>query len=158
MKRGLSGLSSNQKGLSAIIATLLIILLTLVAVGIIWVVIRNVVQGGAEQIDLSAKCTAVSLSAVTVTESSPGSGNYSITLRRDADDEGDLGVKVNVFAGTSSGGVQDWGSFGGLDALGTATNNVNGPASADKIEYTPFFQDASRNDQICPGATRTFSF
>lgn len=42
----------NEKGLSTIVATLLIILLTLVAVGIIWVVIRNVIQSNTEQISL----------------------------------------------------------------------------------------------------------
>ncbi len=40
------------KGLSSIVATLLIILLVLVAVGILWVVVKNVLQSGAEQISL----------------------------------------------------------------------------------------------------------
>ena len=53
----------NKRGLSAIVATLLIILLTLVAVGIIWFAVRNIVQGGADQIEASAKCTAVDISA-----------------------------------------------------------------------------------------------
>jgi hypothetical protein len=43
---------SYSKGLSTIVATLLIILLTLVAVGIIWIVVRNVIQNGAEQVSL----------------------------------------------------------------------------------------------------------
>jgi hypothetical protein len=42
----------NKRGLSTIVATLLIILLTLVAVGLIWVVVRNVIQSGAEQVSL----------------------------------------------------------------------------------------------------------
>jgi hypothetical protein len=42
----------DSKGLSTIVATLLIILLTLVAVGIVWVVVRNVIQNGAEQVSL----------------------------------------------------------------------------------------------------------
>jgi hypothetical protein len=46
LKRG------GSKGLSTIVATLLIILLTLVAVGIIWIVVRNVIQNGAEQVSL----------------------------------------------------------------------------------------------------------
>ena len=41
-------MKNNKKGLSTIVATLLIILLTLVAVGIIWIVIRNVVQTGTD--------------------------------------------------------------------------------------------------------------
>ena len=42
----------DKRGLSTIVATLIIILLVLVAVGILWVVIRNVIQSGAEQISL----------------------------------------------------------------------------------------------------------
>lgn len=34
----------DSKGLSTIVATLLIILLTLVAVGVIWIVVRNVME------------------------------------------------------------------------------------------------------------------
>lgn len=40
----------NKKGLSTIVATLLVILLTLVAVGIIWMVLRNMIQDNAEEI------------------------------------------------------------------------------------------------------------
>ena len=40
----------NSRGLSTIIATLLILLLVLIAVGIIWIIVKNVIQGGAEQI------------------------------------------------------------------------------------------------------------
>lgn len=39
----------NKKGLSTIVETLLIILLTLVAIGIIWIVVRNVVLGEMPQ-------------------------------------------------------------------------------------------------------------
>lgn len=41
---------NNTKGLSTIVATLLIILLTLVAVGVIWVVVKNVLKQGSEQV------------------------------------------------------------------------------------------------------------
>lgn len=156
MKRGSIGIQ-NRKGLSAIIATLLIILLTLVAVGIIWVVIRNVIQGGAESIDLSSKCIAVELNAVTVTDL--GSGLYNVTLRRGSDSQGDIGVKVNVFQGpTTSSGVQDWGAFGELDALGTVTRPTTIPLTGgDKVEFTAFFRDASNNDQLC-SQTNNFLF
>jgi flagellin-like protein len=49
----------EKKGLSAVVTTLIIILLVLVAVGIIWVVVRNVVEEGGSTIDLSVKCLDV---------------------------------------------------------------------------------------------------
>ncbi len=151
----------NKKGLSEIVATLIIILLTLVAVGIIWVVIRNVVEGGAQQVDISQKCLAVELNAVTVNETSPGV--YGVTLRRGSDGEEDIGVKVNVFSGqATSSGVIDFGAFGDLDALGTVTGSVDTNTATpvvggDKIEFTAFFRDASGNEQLCP-QTKSFSF
>jgi len=54
----------NTKGLSEIVATLIIILLTLVAVGIIWVVIRVVVKIGAGQISVSAIFININLISV----------------------------------------------------------------------------------------------
>ena len=42
----------EKRGLSEIVVTLIIILLTLIAVGIIWIVINNIIKSGAEQIDL----------------------------------------------------------------------------------------------------------
>lgn len=158
--KGGSMTENNKRGLSTIIATLLIILLTLVSVGIIWVVIRNVVQSGTNQVDLSQKCIAVELSAVTVNETS--AGNYAVTLKRGSDSQGDLGVKVNVFNATNNSGIRDFGSFGELDALGTLTKNVTTyPLSivpnGVKVEFTAFFHDDSGNDQLC-SQTGSFTF
>jgi len=75
----------NQKGLSAIVATLIIILLVLVAVGIIWVVVRSIVQEGAERIelgrftlDLEIKSVQIGDDDVTVivVKRNPGEGNF----------------------------------------------------------------------------------
>lgn len=54
VKRGVKRAQRKEssKGLSTIVATLLIILLTLVAVGIIWIVIKNVISNGSEQASL----------------------------------------------------------------------------------------------------------
>jgi hypothetical protein len=146
----------NTRGLSAIVATLIIILLTLVAVGIIWVVIRNVVQSGADQIDINTKCVAVSLEAVSVNETS--AGVYAVTLKRNAGGDVLGGVKVAVFNATGNSGVIN---FGTLTALQTKTATITTPGSAtavgNKIEYTPFFIDASGNEQLCT-QTQTFEF
>ena len=78
-------LLKNQKGLSAIVSTLIIILLVLVAVGIIWVVVRSIVQEGAERIelgrftlDLEIKRVQIENGDVTVivVKRNPGEGNF----------------------------------------------------------------------------------
>ena len=69
---------NDKRGLSTIVATLLIILLTLVAVGIIWVVVRNVIQGGSEQISLGKFTLDLKISQVQRINDSA----LSITLKR----------------------------------------------------------------------------
>src|SRR3989344_1247552 len=79
MKKG------DKRGLSGVVTTLIIILLSLVAVVTIWVVIRNIVESGSEQIQLGQYTVdldlqkAVSIPAgtqVTVTRK-PGQGAMS---------------------------------------------------------------------------------
>ena len=58
----------NKRGLSAIVTTLLVILLVLVAVGIVWGVVRNVIVGGAEEISLGKLTLNLEISNVQVGE------------------------------------------------------------------------------------------
>ncbi len=80
-----SWIIKNQKGLSAIVATLIIILLVLVAVGIVWVVVNNVIQEGAEEIDLGKFTLDLEIKrvqiednnvTVVVVKRNPGEGNF----------------------------------------------------------------------------------
>jgi len=151
-KRGTMG----RQGLSAVITTLIIILLVLVAVGIIWVVVRNLLQEGAEQIDISAKCLAVDMTAVSVIPVTNESGNYSVALRRGAGGEVIGGVKLTLFNSTGNSGVIDLGSA--LNELETKTQKVaTGVTNANRMEYTAFFTDASGTEQLCT-QTNTFNF
>ena len=151
MQRG----KMNKRGLDAIVTTLIIILLAIVAIGIIWVVVRNVVQQGSEQIDISSKCIAVDLRAVSVSPVSGQVGNYSVTLNRRAGGDAIGGVKVSLFNDTANGGVRDFGVT--LNELDTKTQTVVGVTEANKLEYTAYFVDASGNEQLC-SQTGTFTF
>jgi len=53
----------EKRGMSVVITTLLIILLVFVALGIVWIVVRNVIQGGAEQAELAQKCMLINIEA-----------------------------------------------------------------------------------------------
>lgn len=146
----------NKRGLSAIVATLIIILLVLVAVGIIWVVVRNLIQGGAEQIDISTKCIAIDLRAVSVASVVGEAGNYSVTLKRMAGGETIDGVKIALFNETTNSGVLN--EFEDFTVLDTRTETVvAGITNANKLEYTAYFLDTSGNEKLCP-QTNSFTF
>ena len=151
MKRGYM----DKRGLDAVVTTIIMILLVLVAIGIIWVVVRNVVQQGSEQIDINSKCLAIDLRAVSVVPTVGQAGNYSVTLRRGAGGDVIGGVKVAIFNDTANGGVVEFGDA--LDQLETSTQTVVGVTGANKIEYTAYFVDASGNPSVC-SQTGSFTF
>ena len=64
--------------MSTIVATLLIILLTLVAVGIIWVVIRNIINQGAEQVSLGKFTLNLEIKNVAIDPATPSNINVKI--------------------------------------------------------------------------------
>ena len=78
-------LGSSTKGLSDVVTTLVIILISLVAIGVVWVVIQNVIQKGSEQVelgqftlDLQIKSVQVEDEGVTVVvvKRNPGEGEF----------------------------------------------------------------------------------
>ena len=145
----------NKRGLSAVVTTLIIILLVLVAVGIVWVVVRNVIEQGAEQIDISTKCVAVDVRAVGVVPA--GGDNYIVTLERKSGG-GDIGgVKLNIFNSTSNSGPIDFGTTLVELATETQTVSANGVTGATRMQYTVFFISESGTEQLC-SITTPFEF
>ncbi|MBU4069460.1 MAG: hypothetical protein KJ646_00590 [Nanoarchaeota archaeon] len=137
----------RKQGLSAIITTLIIVLLALVAVGIIWVVISNVIDEGVTQVDLSSKCLKIDVKAVSA---SCVSGICNVTLTRNAGGEAIAGVKIVFYDGTTGGSVTT--RRGNTQILGTAliTGIASGLTAPNSVKVSPYFIDDSGNEEICP--------
>jgi hypothetical protein len=146
----------DKKGLSTIVVTLIIILLSLVAVGIVWVVVRNIVVGGGAGIEISSKCLAVDISASKV-DCSNGVTNKvcNVTFAR-AGTGSDVigGVKLvfkNSTSEVSSTAISIPGDIAplvgkkqtGIDTLVTNANGVN------SLDVTVFFKDDTGVEQLC---------
>ena len=152
----------KKRGLSAVITTLIIILLVLVAVGGIWIVVNNFIQQGTETIGLSQKCLSVELVALSVI---PVSGvGYDVAINRKAGGDAIGGVKVNLFNSTGdNSGVVDFGTvIGKLETekrtIETGINAGNaGLVNANRLEYTAYFLGDSGEEQLCSG-TNEFDF
>jgi len=80
----------GKKGLSTIVITLIIILISLVAVGIIWVVVRNVIQSGTEGIALGQFTLGADIINVNVDNSS---NNVGLSVKRSAGEGEITGIK-----------------------------------------------------------------
>ena len=73
-----------KRGMSAVVTTLIIILLAIVAIGIVWVVVRNILDKGREEVDISKLTLDLQINKVLVEED-----NLSIGVER-GKGEGDL--------------------------------------------------------------------
>ena len=146
-------MKEGKRGLSTIVVTLIIILISLVAVGIVWVVVRNLINSGTQGVEVSSKCLNINVEATAVNCSSVGSSRIcDVALKRTGTGSDAIaGVKLvfkNTTAGTSSLLVNVAGNIEPL--VGKIQTGINTTLSgANRVEVTAFFKDASGNDQIC---------
>ena len=142
----------DKRGLSAIIVTLILILLAIVAVGVVWVVVNNVLESGEGRVNLGSACLEVDVEPTAAT-SSDGI-TYSVTMTRSAGGDEIAGVKVIISNATGSYVHTE---LGNIAPLATKTIPITMTASeqsgivpnANKVEVTPYFTDASGNEQLC---------
>jgi hypothetical protein len=150
----------NKKGLSTVVTTLIIILLVLVAIGIVWVVVRNVIEQGTGQIDIGVKCINNVVKATSVDCTDPAS--CTVNLKRDTGNDEIGGVKLVFSEGDTGGNAEDI-STSTYPALNTVLSTTpltglnSGFTNPDKIEVTVYFLDDSGNEKLCPSPSR-FSF
>lgn len=91
----------EKRGLSTIVTTLLIILLVIIAIGVIWAVVRNVLQKGSENIGFEGLLIELNIRAASI----DGDTAY-VQVKREAG-EGDL-VGINfVFSDTDTSKVKE---------------------------------------------------
>ena len=89
----------KKRGLSTVVTTIIMVLLVLVAIGVVWVVIRNIITDTSEQI--TTETILIDLKVTGVVNNSV-SGSLDVSIERLVG-EGDLtGMKVIVSNGTSS--------------------------------------------------------
>ncbi|MCX6749230.1 MAG: hypothetical protein NTW17_00595 [Candidatus Pacearchaeota archaeon] len=130
---------NNKKGLSAIVATLIIILLTLVAVGIVWIVIRNVIQSGAEQTELGLYSLDLEIKSVQL-----DGQDAIITVKRNVGEGEFVGMNFIFSNGTDSETIRENVSLDELETKSiiiTLTNlNVS---TLTSVSVIPIYQTSS---------------
>ena len=138
---------NNRKGLSEVVTTLIIILLVLVAIGIVWVVVNNILESGTEQAEISAKCLLVDLK--TTVASCTAGGVCNVTYKRNAGGADIGGVVIVLSNGQASNQTQVAGNVAPLDTR-TLTNFATGLSpTPNKAEIAAYFVGASGDQQIC---------
>jgi hypothetical protein len=156
---------NNKRGLSDIVVTLIIVLLSMVAIGLVWFVVNNLLQSGTAGVETSAKCLNTNI-AVKQANCVNGTTNQicNVTLSRTGTEDDELGGVKIIFADSatevaSSSLIDVPGNVAPLvgkkiSNLDSLVANVN---SVDILEVTPYFTDDSGNQQLC-SQTTTFEF
>jgi len=146
----------NKRGLSAAVTSLIIILLVLVAVGIVWMVVSNLVEESASGIDVGMRCLPLSLSVQSVV---CADSVCNITIKRNTGGDEIGGVKIIFSNDTDTGEVIPL--EGNIEILNTAkesyTDEETGVANANKVEVVPFLKTEDGKESIC-SQTETFEF
>jgi hypothetical protein len=149
----------NKKGLSSIVITLIMIVLSLVAVGAIWAIVSPMLGKSATDTDYATKCMGVSLEVVKLTCPGVATTNCDVIVKRTgtASTEVIAGAKV-VLKDASGAGSNVFSSSANIAQLATATFNVPFTPIAlvgnvKKVEVTPYFTDTSGKPYVCTTAT-----
>src|SRR3989344_4277518 len=134
MKKG------NKKGLSTVVTTLIIVLLVIVAIGIIWAVIGNLIRTGSEEVNTGR--ISVSLDVMRV-EVQPN-GDVDVYVKRNLG-EGDLsGVKLLL---TSPSGATKIITESTIEELGESkfmiTSAAHGLGSVKSVAVFPVIKTSS---------------
>ena len=138
---------TDKKGLSTVVTTLIIILLVLVAIGIVWVVVRGLIGTTETQINIQQKCIGIDLQIESA--SCTGAGPYTCvaTVRKTGGETPD-GIKV-LFS-NAVGSIT--GAQGDTTLPISLLNNAVGISASSlptKVEAIPYF-GTSAVPNYCP--------
>lgn len=144
---------NNKRGLSTVVTTLIIILLVLVAIGIIWIVVRGVIEQGSQQIDVSSKCPFLD---ITITEAQArfcnGTACNATIVRSSGGDETGVFYRLVVNNGTATCKYDETNDMAPLAE--DSTNRTYSPActiyNPTKLTVTPYMMNSENIPQLCP--------
>jgi len=147
----------NKQGMSAVVTTLIIILLVIVALGIIWVVVKNVINSGKEQVEWAEKCRPVEIQAVKIDTSGANWDEYTVTLSRTGMGDDIAGVKLVFGNSTDYTDVTEFGiAIAQLETKTGATTAATNVANATELQMTAYFIDDLGTEHLCQTVTKEF--
>ena len=127
----------NQRGLSAIIVTLILILLSIVAVGIVWVVVTNILKSNTENVSSGVGQLSLNLELQNVLIRD--TGEIDVIVKRNAG-EGDLsGINFIVSDGKNSDVIERPETINELETktFTITSTDLNNAAFVKEVSIAP---------------------
>jgi len=124
----------GKRGLSTIVITLIIILISLVAVGVVWVVVKNVLNTGSKEVSLGE--FTINLDIIRAYEQA---GNISVNVKKTG--SGELTkIKFILSDGTNSETITQDASIGELEDQTFLIHPTEiAPTNVAKVSVAPVF-------------------
>jgi len=136
----------DKKGLSTVVTTLIIILLVLVAIGIVWVVVRGLIGTTETQINIQQKCIGIDLE---ITSATCGTGKTLPCIVVVKKVGGETPTGVQVIAYDASGSVSNKNvTIGGLTTNALVEGNAASIYVITKVAAAAYFDDGT-NRAFC---------
>lgn len=127
----------NRKGLSEVVTAIIVILLVLVAVGIIWAVVQNLLNQGAEEAEGGVDCITTQVEVESATRNvgivaDLTDNRYDVAISRDASGTDTTITQVKLIF-TEGGQTKVVGKTVSLDKFGTQSVQVTYGESTDEL-------------------------
>ncbi len=159
-------MAKNKRGLSAVVITLVIILLSIASIALIWYVIGNIVEGGTKEIETSGKCLNTKMEVTRINCSDgPANKMCDVMLMRTGTENNPIGGVKLVFRDkiselSSPSAITVEGNIEPLvgkraSGVDTGVPNANG---VNRIEATVFFLDEKTGKELMCSQTNPLDF
>ncbi len=149
----------NKKGLSAVVTTLIMILLTLVAIGMIWLVVTNIVGDTTDRIGSLTECIDAKIEVTAVNCADGGNSSLcDVSLYNNAGGKLVDGVRLVFYNSTDTSSAEVYFDDD-IGELKTVTKNKDsGINSSNKIEAFVYVEDASGKKSLCEQPVSTLTY
>jgi len=143
----------NTRGISSIIATLILILLTIVLIGIVWVVVSGIVTNSTKQVNSGAQCLNSGIQ-ITSASCTKAGNNCNVTIQRTLGTDTINGVRLIFINAATNSAIND--TVGDIPTQGSinAQNWNPGVSNVSEVDAAIYFSDASGAKSVCSGVTK----
>jgi predicted esterase len=126
----------GNKGLSTIVVTLIMIVLALVAVGMVWVVVSNLLKGQSDQIAFDTLNFEAGITSLSLDNST---NNFSIAVERKVGEANFVGMKFYFYNETGTEVMTEYFSLGELGQKRFSFHLNMDISNLKKVSIVPLF-------------------
>jgi len=139
----------GSRGISVVIGTLIAVLLVIIAVSIVWVVIRNVIEKNSNDVSSLAVCIGVNLKITSVEACPSGSTSCDATVTRRSGGDEIEAVRLVITDGTSSLSGDSLSALNPLDIVTIEATGSSLESAATKARVAALVLDNSGDIVMC---------